>query len=390
MTENTHSEKVFFILAGEKSADLYGAMLIKSLRKKYPSALYRGLGGPAMEEEGFISFVPFSDFCVMGISAVIPKLYKIIKNFYILRKEVLKTQPSVVICIDQPAFSLRFAKSLRKAGFRGKIVQYVAPTVWVYKKERALEIEKYYDQLLTLFSFEPTYFNGIDIRWVGHPIVEMVSQEKADTLFRKRYHLTEKKKIIALFPGSRLDEIQKNLPLMCSLMESIGREEAVAIACSVASNADLPLIAHIVEQSGLQGIAASFIFVPFEERFDLMKNSHMALAKSGTVTLEIAIHQVPTVVLYKLSFLTEMVAKYQYRITLPHFCIANILAKQELFPEFIKPPVDLSAAKKAVDAFYYDEELRSRCKEGCQKILRTTQAEKPASLLASQAIESLL
>ena len=178
----------FFVLAGEKSASIYGTQLIKQLRHERPEAIFRGTGGQDMVQEGLQEIVPFSNFQVMGITSVLFRFPKLIFSFKKIQDAILEHNPGTVIFIDQPALSLRLAYSLRKKGYRGKIVQYVAPTVWAYKENRIAELEKNFDLLLTLFPFEPAYFANTQLPCIfcGHPLVNILQREQK-TDFKKCY-----------------------------------------------------------------------------------------------------------------------------------------------------------------------------------------------------------
>ena len=167
------------IIAGEASGDLYGAKLIQELTKHDPALQFFGVGGKCMTSLSFESVLPIERFQVMGFSDVLRSLPRIVSNFFTMKKTILSRNPHTVIFIDQPDFSLRLAKTLRKKGFQGKIVQFVAPTVWAYKKNRVKTLEKYFDLLLTLFPFEKEYFAQSSLKtiWVGHSIVEEIEKK---------------------------------------------------------------------------------------------------------------------------------------------------------------------------------------------------------------------
>ncbi len=319
----------FFVIAGEKSASIYGAKLIKQLRQHNPAASFYGCGGDDMLAAGLHEIVPFSAFQVMGIGSVICKLPRLITSFYKLKNTILKMNPCCVIFIDQPSFSLRLAHALRKQGFEGKIVQYVAPTVWAYKRKRIIELENNFDLLLTLFPFEAEYFKESKLHCIfcGHPLANINQQSVTDTL-RIQYPIADKK-ILALFPGSRLSEIKSNLGVM---LETGASFEGM-LAISLAAEEYRPIILNLIKKHQIP--LEKIIIVPFEERYLLMKQASLAIAKSGTVTLELALFGVPTVVIYSLSLLNFLVAKYIFRLKLPFYCIVNILYGKEIFPECI-------------------------------------------------------
>lgn len=299
----------FFVFAGEMSADLCASRAIAQI--KAPIELI-GVGGPHLQALGQRQVLSMKSFQTMGFSDVVKRLPKILKNFRIVKNCILAENPDLVLFIDQPALSIRIAKSLRTSGYKGKIVQLVAPSVWAYNPKRADIMAKYFDLLLTLFEFEPKYFAHTSLKtvFVGHPIAELIEEEK-----QKPIQMILPKPILAIFPGSRPDEIKRNLPKQLEAAEIVKNR--------------IPEL-HILV-SGRD--------VPFESRYDLMRQSKIALAKSGTVTLELALFGVPTAVTYELTFINRFIGKHILGLDkMPHYCIANIAAQKEIFPEFIRPP----------------------------------------------------
>ncbi len=316
------NEDHIFVIAGEISASLYGAALIEALKKKRPSLRFFGCGADSMVKSGLVPLVPFSSFQVMGIGAVLYKLPQLISCFYTLKRAVLQQNPACIILIDQPSFSLRLAKSLRKSGYKGKIVQYVAPTIWAYKKHRLQALERDYDLLLVLFSFEAEMCKKSTLKtlFCGHPLLEVIPKEK---------HVATSEPLVALFPGSRTSEIKHNLKLQLDAVRNFSGK----VAISVARTEHIPLIENIVRSAARA--VDSVQLVLFEKRYELMQQASYAIAKSGTVTLELALFQVPTVVTYSLSLLNYLFAKYIFRLQLPYYCIVNIVFNKEIFPECI-------------------------------------------------------
>ncbi|MBS0634441.1 MAG: lipid-A-disaccharide synthase [Verrucomicrobia bacterium] len=335
------------IFAGETSADLYSAMLLVELRKKLPTARFWGVGGPS--SKGLINVViPMEKFQVMGLSDVLKALPRLARCFFQLAGMIMKKNPDMVIIIDQPSFGIKLAKQLRKKGYRGKIVQFVAPTVWAWKKERADEMAKHFDLLLTLFDFEPDYFAHTSLKtvFVGHPIVELIAKDNSQSLV-----LDPDRPVLAIFPGSRPAEIGRNLPKQLEAAK-IYCESHPTTQIAVVASCDLPQ--HVIK-------------VPFNARYELMKKCHLAIAKSGTVTLELALHKVPTVVTYELSWLNYLMARYVMKVDkMAFFSIVNILAGYELFFERIKPPVTCQDIANCLEE--YESSRYNECQEGCQSL----------------------
>ena len=304
-----------YIIATEPSGDYLGSYLIKELQKKNIKSI-EGIGGDLMKMEGFSSWVPIEKFNTIGLIEVlirIPKFYKIFKK---VENIIKKNPPDVLITIDSPSFSYRLAKKLQ--GFRKKVkmIHYVAPTVWAWKKYRAKIFAELYDKLFILFKFEKKFFveHGLETHWVGHQI-----------FFEKPK--VKKKKIIIFLPGSREIEIKKNLKKMKNILDDIiyeypdykffvlGFDHHKKIISKILHNTKVKIITnHVLKQK-------------------IMMQSSLALAASGSVTLELSKYQTPMVVVYDTNYLTRILIKIFVKVK---FCsLINIFFNKEVVPEFV-------------------------------------------------------
>ena len=333
----------FFLFAAEPSGDAHGSTLIEALKHQYSEAEFIGTGGPKMREEGLNGPIPMESFCVMGIGDVLKNLPKLYALFKTTKRHILEKNPDCVILIDYPGFNLRLMKALRKSGFSGKIVHYIAPSVWAHGKGRIKTLERFCNLLLVIYPFEPPYFSSMPCIYVGNPLAYGIEHAP---FFEGRHHL-------GLFPGSRLSEIEHNLPIMLRVIESLQRQlpeemENLEIALSLARKELLSKIESLIRESSLK-----IKIVSPEEAHRLMYTSKVALATSGTVTLELALRKTPSVVIYKVPKLFFYIGKYIARIKLPFYCIVNILLKREAFAEFFDKELDekliIESAKKALE-----------------------------------------
>ncbi|MBS4166928.1 Uncharacterized protein NEOC65_002030 [Neochlamydia sp. AcF65] len=386
MKSNDNLKPHLFIFAGEPSGDLHGAHLVKVFKELYPSCWFSGVAGPALREEGIVNVMPMEKFAVMGFSDVIKALPSLYKQFYYIRDYVLNTHPELVIFIDYPGFNLRMAKALRKAGYKGKLVHYICPSVWAWGKKRIQHMAKTLDMLLTIYPFENISFKptSLKVQYVGNPLQEYISQYLYAPSWKSQFCSSEHL-LISIFPGSREAEIKSNLSKQLDaalLFQQENPSTTFGISCS---NASLkPLIEKTLKKHRL---LHTFI-VDKAHTYDLMRNSHSAIAKSGTVTLELALHCCPTVVVYQLSNLNWLIAKFIIKLNLPYYCIVNILSGQRLFPELIAEGFTPKKVAKELENIHAGP-LRARCLEGCQQIIELFQGA-PASQNAAHAIHSLL
>lgn len=364
----------FFIFAGEQSGDTQGAMLLEGLLNQDPSLKGFGVLGPKMRQHFVEELLPMESFQVMGFLKVIQALPKIFTLFYKVKKAILNADPPLVILIDYPGFNLRLAKALRKAGYTGKIVQHVCPSIWAWKKNRVHTLEKYFDKVLCLFPFEVSCFAKASIKplFIGHPLVQEIKHYSE--------HIPAENKVIALFPGSRFNEIKTNLPMQLEVaLENTSDNERIVI--SSARDNLLPEIQSIVNRYNSSRVSIE----SSKENYTLMKKAKLALATSGTINLELALFKVPTVVTYHINSFDLFVARRLLNINLPHYCLVNYLASKRLYPEHYGPYFDKKLISKSFKNLYFNK-LTSKPLELIETLLTTNTPQK----LATDALFSLL
>jgi len=372
--------KTIFFFAGELSGDLHGARLLQKIKN------FRciGVGGPRMRSENFQCIVPMEEFQVMGFTDVILNLPRLFKLFFKIRNIILSQNPEGVVLIDYPGFNIRMAQSLRKKGYQGKIIQYIAPSVWAWKHKRVYKMAKSLDVLLTIFPFESEYFSQttLPVPYVGNPLVHTINQYEYDEDWRKRYNLPAHNKILSIFPGSRASEIEQNLHRqIIAALKFIEHNPSYKLAISLA---DEKLRVNIEQK--LKALKIKAPIVTANDHYELMNSSSMSIASSGTVSLELALHRTPTVITYSMTPLNWLVAKYLFRIDLPFYCIVNITCEYEVFPEAIGLNI---SSEEIFKKLIYLKQNHTRCQEGCDK-LKTILGEDNSSEKASKIIQGLI
>lgn len=353
-----------FIFAGEQSGDLHGEHLIRLLLQKNPHLKIIGVGGPRMRSvEGFQCTFPMEKFHVMGFIDVLLVLPKLIYQFYLIKKQILQAAPKKVLFIDYPDFNLRLAKSLKKSKFDGKIAHYICPSIWAWRKNRIYLMEKVLDTLFCILPFEKGYFkdSSLDVKYVGHPLIQRIEEYSYSPL-----SFPKEKKVVGIFPGSRKKEIDLNFPFQLDLMKTLAHQcPDLLFAISVSHSKFLPIIEEMVEKAGLKG---QVHMIDQNKNYDLMRLCDLAIAKSGTVTLELALHRVPTVVIYGIAPLDLFIARNLLKIRLPFYALPNIIYQNELFPEFFGPNLKKENLYNAVKYFLFDERARNECREKCDQL----------------------
>jgi lipid-A-disaccharide synthase len=354
-----------WISAGEPSGDLHGAHLIEELLTLRPELKIGAVAGPRMRKFPIQEFFQMESLSVMGFIDVLFSLPKLIRQFFAIRNQILKLSPKAVLFIDYPGFHLQMEKSLRKKGYQGKLIHYICPTVWAWRKQRIQGMKKNLDLLLTIFPFEKECFKEthLKLEYVGHPLALPAIQFTPKGLFRG--------KILGLFPGSRKTEIERNLPLQLKVARRLRElDPSLQIAISTTQfELDVP----------------DAILVKPEHNYELMRSSHLALATSGTVTLELALHGTPTVVNFAIKPLDCFIAQKIFRIDLPFYCITNIILNQCVFPELIGPNLTEEAFFAQAQRLWFNQEAREKCRFGCQE-LRQILGGKKAALEAAQQV----
>ncbi|MBX9745051.1 MAG: lipid-A-disaccharide synthase [Chlamydiales bacterium] len=366
------------ILAAEPSGDLHGESLIQQLLEQKPDLQIGALAGPRMRKLSIQTIGTMESLQVMGFIDVLLALPRIFRQFFSLRDTILRLNPSAVVCIDYPGFHLRLQKALRKKGYKGKLIHYICPSVWAWGKKRIGVMEKNLDLLLCLFPFEKNCFinSKLPVVYVGHPLTQAITNYSGETAFREIYRLPGS--IIALFPGSRKEEIEKNLPLQLETARKLCEvDPTLQIAISIASK---DLEAQIWSLAGLKAIS-----IPSEHTYDLMRHCHLAIATSGTITLELALHRVPTIVMYSIKPIDFFLIRKIFRINLPFYCIVNIITSSRVYPEFFGSRLVAQHLYDASFSLLQDPAARAECQKGCDQLKKLLD-NLPASTMAAEQI----
>lgn len=318
------------IIAGEASGDLHGGVLASSLKELDPSLRLIGLGGEKMMYAGVETYRDIEDLSVVGLGEILRNLKKFKAVFRLLVEKLNSEKPDCVVLIDYPEFNLRFAREAKRRKI--PLVYYISPQIWAWRKGRIKTIKSAVDKMVVIFKFEEELYKkeGVDVEFVGHPLLDVVSPMFSREEFIRRENLDGNKKIIALLPGSRQIEVIRNLPTMIDaallIKTNLGRDIQFIIA-KVPS----------VEDEIYENIIKRLDFpIPIIEGYpyDCINASDLTLVASGTATLETAILEKPMLIIYKVSLLTWAVGKMLVKI--PDIGLVNIVAGKRIVPEFIQ------------------------------------------------------
>ncbi|MBV8939410.1 MAG: lipid-A-disaccharide synthase [Alphaproteobacteria bacterium] len=339
-----------YLVAGEASGDALGAGLMAALKAQTAGDVrFSGVGGEKMEAEGLASLFPYHELSLMGFVEIVPHLITLHARINLVAEDIIAKQPDVVVTIDSPGFNFRLADRLRKSGsVHARLVHYVAPTVWAYKPERAARCAQLFDHLLCLLPFEPPYFEaeGLAATFVGHPVAY---QAKGDgRAFREKYQMSAETPLLALLPGSREGEIRRHMPIFAPAIVKLAETHpGLAIAAPVHQRL-LPMLAKFFKGCPLRAVVVS----DDQDRRGALAASTIALAKSGTVSLEVAQAGVPQIVAYRAHPVSAWVLRRM--INIPQVNLINIMAGEEVIPELLQEDCTSSALAEALEALMND------------------------------------
>ncbi|MBY0282292.1 MAG: lipid-A-disaccharide synthase [Alphaproteobacteria bacterium] len=368
--------KTIYLIAGEASGDFLGAGLIKALKKLSPDVKIAGIGGPLMEAEGLNSLFPMQELSLMGLTEILPHAFHILKRIRETVDDIVQKQPDVIVTIDSPGFCLRVAKKIIKLT-KIPIIHYVAPSVWAWREGRAKKLAEKIDHLLTLFPFEPPYFEKYDLptTFVGHPLTEQTF--KADPNFRGQHKIPKDATVLSILPGSRMGEINKLLPVFLETIKKLSKR---------VNNLHLvfPTLPHLVPvlSEFLKTITVPYALVTStSDKYAAFFASNAALAASGTVALELGFANLPMVIAYKVSPLTYFIVKHLVKIK--NACLINILLEKTVVEEKLQndcTPEQLSVALEKI-LKSNGSEMKSHLLEAIKKLYPPS-SDHPSTLAA--------
>jgi len=338
-----------YVIAGEPSGDVIGARLIEALRADGDIEV-SGIGGPEMEAAGLQSLFPYDELAIMGLTEVLPSVPRILRRMRKTARDIERKQPDVIVTIDSPGFVFGVIRRLKSRNCPR--VHYVAPTIWAWRAGRVKKFRKHFDHLLALFPFEPPLFEaaGLDCTFVGHPIAEGAVASGNGPAFRQRHGIGTDEQVLCLLPGSRRGEVSRLGPVISEVLGLLARSNPGARIVVPAA----PNVRDAVGTLAVTWGDKVLVVDGASERYDAFAASDLALAASGTVTLELAYARVPTVVIYQVGKLTGEIARRMIRIE--HVSIVNIVAGRLIFPEFLQSRCRPALITGAVSALLGDRD----------------------------------
>ncbi len=381
--------KLFFIV-GEDSGDALAAPLISALKAQYADEVEcTGIGGPLMKSAGFNEILPLSQISVIGLWEVLPKIPRLLKLKKGIVEEIEKQQPDAVITVDFPDYNFLIAKMLKKRGvYKGKLIHYVAPSVWAWRPERAKKISTFMDAMMCLFPMEVEYFtkHGMKAAHVGHPVISSKALTASDTKFRTENSIPDQAKTIGLFFGSRESEFKKLSPIIKEAMMLIDDVESKLSVIAPT----LPKLEYEVQTLLEDFKLPVYVSANPQSKWEAFKACDIAIAVSGTVALELAYAGIPHIILYKMNPITALILKLLVKTKHAH--LANILLDKAVVPELLQSKCTSEKVAESALDLLNDEDSKNKQKEEFKKLgdmLGASSAMKPSEKAAEFIINTI-
>lgn len=310
----------YFIIAGEASGDMHAAALLQAIKEQDDNAVFCGMGGDKMQEAGSKLVQDYRQMSFMGVVAVVRNWRKVAANFHIAKQSIKEFQPDILILVDYPSFNLKIAQFVKKNLKSTKIVYYIPPKVWAWKKWRIHRVAKLADEILAILPFEPAFYEkyGYKIHYVGNPTQERIAAHRFTPV------PPHQKPVIAILPGSRKSEISHCLPRMLQAARRISGYEIIVAA------------APGIDKSLYQKYLADETLLS-DRTYDLLHEAEVAVVNSGTATLETALIGCPQVAVYHIAFGTKFMVRLLKPLlfSIPYFTLVNIIAGKEVIRELL-------------------------------------------------------
>jgi lipid-A-disaccharide synthase len=336
----------FYIIAGEASGDLHASNLVKEMKILQPDLTFRGFGGDRMKEAGVELVKHYRETAFMGFWEVVKHLRKIFGFIDLCKKAIEQWKPDALILVDYPGFNLRIAEWAHRNGY--KIFYYISPQVWAWKESRVKKIRRDVDKMLVILPFEKDFYRKwkYEVEFVGHPLLDAIKGFQTEDL-----RLKTNKKVVAVLPGSRKQEIASMLPIMMEVVHDFPEYQFVIAGLNSVDR-------HVYEEI----ISGKNVALVFDQTYSLLSQAHVALVTSGTATLETALFNVPQVVCYRGSALSYFIARRL--VDVKYISLVNLVLDHPLVKELIQQDLTGENLREELHHLLNDENRRKELAAG--------------------------
>ena len=375
-------KKKIFIITGEASGDKLASTVISKLHQYNDKIDYLSVGGSNLSKLGVKSIFDLNEITYIGFTSVIFNILKIKKKIDYTVNRILRFDPDIIFSVDSPDFTLRVSQKVKRIKSNVKIIHYVAPQVWIWREGRVKKFKKFVDHFLLLFDFEKKFFDKENITntFVGHPLLEN-NNSKIDIS-----NISKGKKIISLFPGSRLSELKTLFPILIDFVKLMNKKfhEYTFVFHTTDENKDF-----INKKLNSLHLENTSVVSDKDIKSEILLNSIFAVAKSGTVSLEICNAKVPSIIIYKINFINFLIMKFLVKVNFAN--IINIINNKEIIPELLQSECNSKEIFKSVKYFLKNPNFAKKQVEDCTRTLekirsKTSSSEEAAKILGKYLI----
>ena len=374
--------KKIFILTGEPSGDKLASEVISKIKKKRSDLDFLCVGGSYLEKLGIKSIFDQKEITYIAFTDVILNFLKIKRKINETVKEILKFNPDILFSVDSPDFTLRVSKQVKIKNSKIKTIHFIAPKVWAWREGRVKEMKRFIDHILLLFQFEKKYFDkeGLKNTFVGHPLLDNNSKENV-----KLDQFLNKKKIISIFPGSRVSEIKHHMPILINFIKKMNHKDYSYSFVFHSTVHNKGFISNFTKKEKIENIE-----IIFDDKIkkEILKKSTFAVVKSGTVSLEVCKMNIPSIVIYKMNFINFYIAKFLLNIKFVN--MINIINNKEVIPELIQSECNADEIFKSVLYFLKKPNLIAKQKDEINNTLKNMSSLTSSSEEASKIVLSYI
>jgi len=374
--------KKIFVLTGEPSGDKLASKVISQLKNSRSDIEYLSVGGEHLKALGIKSIYDLEEVTYFGFTKVILNLFKIKNKINETVDEIIKFSPDILFSVDSPDFTLRVANKVKKLNSNIKTIHLVAPQVWIWREHRVKQLKSFLDHVLLLFPFEKKYFDKENIpnTFAGHPLLEEQGKNKIDI----NQIIGHGQDIFSIFPGSRLSEINILIPILFEFIKLMNEKYNDMFFVFHSTTEHGQLIKNLLLREGFKNCE---VISDEKIKFEILKKSLFAVAKSGTISLEICNARVPSVIIYKLNMINYFIIKMLVKVKFAN--IINITADEELIPELLQSKCNSKNIFNTVNKFLTDKQASQQQITKSQKIINNFKTGK-SSEIASKVLTNHL
>lgn len=368
------------VSAGEASGDLYAALLVEELRRTWPDARYFGCTGPRMRRAGVETVVDSSSLAVVGLVEVLAHIPRIYGEYRKLLAAARRDGADLAILTDSPDFHLRLARKLRSQGI--PVVYLVAPQVWAWRRGRLRGMRRTIGHLLCIFPFEEEFFHGhgLAATYIGHPLAGLVKPSLSRAEFFRKHRLPMGRPLISVLPGSRRGEAARHLPPLLDAVERLYREQAASFILPASATAGAGFFRDRIGAAPIQVIEG--------ESWDAIAHADLALAASGTVTVEAALLGTPMVTFYKVTAASWLMGRMLVRV--PFYSMVNLIAGRAVVPELMQSQLTGERLAAEAQRLLRDEDARAEMRAGLAEVAAKLTGPAGPMARASAIIQDLM